>query len=259
MKFQGKTALVTGSATSIGFAIARTFLDQGANVVVNSNDQQLLDAALSRLASHGDRVAGQRADVRVRAEVQALVAKSVDQFGRVDILVNCAGVSTNGLVVDLPEEEWDFVLDTNLKGPYLVSQAAAKVMLEAGRGGRIVNITSAAGRSARAGAAHYAASKAGLILLTQTLALELGRAGITVNAVAPGLILSDDKVRKANPDYVAAFSKSIPVGYTGEPTDIANAVVFLASDEARYVTGEVLAVDGGVLAGRYFLPENTKA
>lgn len=253
MEFADKAVLVTGSTTSIGFAIASAFLEAGARVMINGSDQGRLNAALRRLAGFGGRVGGHRADVRQAGEAAELVATVVGRFGGLDILVNCAGVSSSALVVDLTEAEWDWVLDTNLKGAFLVSQAAARVMLARDGGGRIVSIASTAGRSARPGAAHYCASKAGLILLTQTMALELGQHGITVNAVAPGLILADDKIRPPRPEYVAAFVKSVPLGYTGEPADIVRAVLFLASGQARYITGEVLTVDGGTLAGRLFL------
>jgi 3-oxoacyl-[acyl-carrier protein] reductase len=151
------------------------------------------------------------------------------------------------------------VVDTNLKGTFLVCRAAIPLMKRAGKGGRIVNISSTAGRSARVGAAAYCASKAGVLLLTQTLALELGRDGITVNAVCPGFIYAEDKTRQTSSEYRDAFVAGVPLGRVGEPNDIAQAVLFLASERAKYVTGDVITVDGGTLAGRYFLPNSRQS
>jgi 3-oxoacyl-[acyl-carrier protein] reductase len=196
------------------------------------------------------------ADVRNSKEVEFLVSSVVRCFGSIDILVNAAGISHSCRVVDLPEEEWNAVIDINLKGTFLVSKACAKVMLSQGRGGRIINIGSGAGLSARIGTAPYSASKAGLIMLTKTLAMELGPNKITANVVSPGLFPAKDKIRPLRPEYVESYLKSIPLGYFGKPKDVAEAVLFLASSKAHYITGEVLTIDGGTLAGRFLLPEN---
>lgn len=256
MEFDGKTVLVTGSATALGFATAVAFLESGARVMVNGSTQDRLDRALERLAKYGDHVGGYRADVRDSAEVSGLLGAVIERFGRLDILVNNAGTNSSMPVEEMPEEEWDRVVDTNLKGTFLVCKAAIPVMKRPGRGGRIVNISSTAGRSARIGAAAYCASKAGVLLLTRTLALELGREQITVNAVCPGFIYAEDKVRAPSPEYMSAFVSGVPLGRVGEPRDIAGAVLFLAGEQAKYISGEVITVDGGTLAGRYFLPSS---
>ncbi len=256
MDFAGKTVLVTGSATALGFATATAFLESGASVMVNNVTQGPLDMAMERLAGHGDRVAGYRADVRDSTQVTGLIRNVVERFARLDILVNNAGTNSSIPVEEMPEEEWDRIVDTNLKGTFLVCKAAIPVMKKPGRGGRIVNISSTAGRSARIGAGAYCASKAGVLLLTQTLALELGRDAITVNAICPGFIYAEDKVRAPSPEYRDAFVSGVPLGRVGEPRDIADAILFLASERAKYITGDVITVDGGILAGRYFLPSS---
>jgi len=256
MEFDGKTVLVTGSATALGFATATAFLDNGARVMVNNDTQAPLDGALQRLASYGDRVAGCRADIRKSSDVDRLVASTLDRFGSLDVVVNNAGTNTSTLVEDLTEAEWDRVVDTNLKGTFLVCRAAIPLLKRAVNGGRIVNLSSTAGRSARIGAAPYCASKAGVLLLTKTLALELGRDGITVNAVCPGFIYAEDKTRQPSKEYREAFIAGVPLGRVGEPRDIAEVVLFLASERAKYITGDVITVDGGTLAGRYFLPNS---
>lgn len=255
-EFAGKTVLVTGSSTALGFATATAFLDHGASVMVNNHTQGPLDGALQRLARYRDRVAGCRADIRDSNEVARLVATTAQRFGGLDIVVNNAGTNSSTPVEDMAEEEWDRVVDTNLKGTFLVSRAAIPLLKRAAGGGRIVNISSTAGRSARIGAAPYCASKAGVLLLTQTLALELGRDGITVNAVCPGFIYAEDKTRQTSAEYREAFVAGVPLGRVGEPRDIADAVLFLASERAKYITGDVMTIDGGTLAGRYFLPNS---
>ena len=259
MEFEEQTVLITGSSTSIGFATAEAFLKAGARVMINGSTATRLKVAVDRLAGFGQSVAGQLADVKKSKDVTALVAATVERFGGLDIVVNGAGISHSCRVVDLSEEEWDLVLDINLKGAFLVSQAGVRAMLAQGRGGRIINITSGAGRSARVGTAPYSASKAGLMMLTKTMAMELGPDGITVNAVSPGLFPAKDKLRPLRPEYLEAYLNSIPLGYYGEPVDVANAVLFLASSRARYITGEVLTIDGGCLSGRFLLPENKKS
>jgi len=256
MEFSGKTVLVTGSATALGFAAASAFLASGARMMLNNDSQAPLDGALQRLARYGDRVAGCRADIRDSSDVARLVTTTAERFGGLDIVVNNAGTNSSTLVEDLAEAEWDRVVDTNLKGTFLVCRAAIPVMKRTGRGGRIVNISSTAGRSARIGAAAYCASKAGVLLLTRTLALELGRDGITVNAVCPGFIYAEDKTRQPSTEYREAFVAGVPLGRVGEPRDIAEAVLFLASERAKYITGDIITVDGGTLAGRYFLPNS---
>ena len=222
--------------------------------MVNGSDQGHLEGALALLSGFGDRVSGFRADVRSSRQVNQLVEATLDRFGSIGVLVNCAGVISSSPVLELPEEEWDRIMDTNLKGAFLLSKVAARAMVEAGQGGRIVNVASIAGISPRAGVAHYAASKAGLIALTRTMALELGPRGITVNAVAPGLILASDKSVVPSQRFLESFAKGVPLGRIGDTRDVTGAILFLASDSAGYITGEVITIDGGATAGRFFLP-----
>ena len=195
-------------------------------------------------------------DVRSAEAVDAAMAHIADVHDGVDVAVNNAAIYPNTAVVDMGEDEWDAVLDTNLKGAFLFLRAAARAMLAQRRGGKLCAITSGAYRSARRGAAHYCASKAGLVLLAQTLALELAEHQINVNVVSPGFI--EVGLRPGvSVDYREQIKHDIPLGHFGEPTDIAAAVAFLCSDDAKFVTGSVLTVDGGSGAGRFHLPYST--
>ena len=254
MAFENRTVLVTGASIGIGRSIAAAFVMQGARVMACGRSEARLretEALLSPAA--GGRLASFVADVRCKAEVESLVMETTRRFGPIDILVNNAGVYPNTKVVDMPEEEWDTVVDTNLQGPFLVSQAVARQMIARGQGGKIVNITSTAARSARPGASHYAASKAALAMFTQVLALELAEHHINVNAVAPGFIDVGPHA-PITAQYREAILKTVPRGRAGRPEDVAQAVLFLASEDADYITGDTILVDGGMLAGRYTLP-----
>jgi 3-oxoacyl-[acyl-carrier protein] reductase len=187
--------------------------------------------------------------------VQSAVEQTVERFGRLDAAVSNAGVYPNTAVVDMDEQEWDFVLDTNLKGSFLVCRAAARQMLRQGQGGKLCLISSGAGESARLGASHYSASKAGIVMLAKTLALELAEAHINVNVVSPGLIAVGSRPAVSE-RYKEALIRSIPWGRPGTPDEIANAVFFVCSPDAEYLTGSVLRVDGGASAGRYLLPRS---
>ena len=190
-------------------------------------------------------------DVSDKSQVERLFNGVVTTYGHVDILVNNAGKGHNSNVIDLTEEEWDTVLAVNLKGAFLCSQAAAKNMIEQGNGGRIINITSTAGENARVSSAAYSASKAGLIQLTRTLAMELGPDSITVNAVGPGLTLHESPIwTPPSEAYQKAFIEQTPMGRTGTPQDVAQAVTFLASEQAAYITGQTIFVDGGYSSGK---------
>jgi 3-oxoacyl-[acyl-carrier protein] reductase len=245
----GKTALVTGGSRGLGRAIALALAGQGADVAVNYRGNAAaageVSAEISRigrraLAIQGDTSAGREA-------CEAIVKAALDGLGSVDILVNNAGITRDNLLMRMDGGEWDAVISTNLSGPFWMTRAIARPMLKA-RSGRIINMSSAAGRMGNPGQANYAAAKAGLIGLTKTTARELASRGITCNAIAPGLIETD--LTADMPEAATEALKALtPLGYVGSVEDVAAAAVYFASDEARYVTGQVLGVDGGIVMG----------
>lgn len=241
MDFSNKTAVITGSARGIGRVIAEALAAKHANIVISDLDQAAIDSVVTSL---GNGAFGIKADVTNGADVDNLFEKVVEKFGRVDILVNNAGITRDALMIRMDEKDWDMVLDINLKGAFLVTKAAARIMMKQ-RYGRIVNISSVIGLSGNAGQANYAASKAGLIGLTKSAAKELCTRGITVNAVAPGFIETEMTAKMPEAARQAILSRVL-INRPGTPADVASAVLFLASDEASYVTGQVLAIDGGL-------------
>lgn len=263
LDFGGRVALVTGAAHGIGEGVARAFAATGARVAVADIDGAGARALADELRAATRHAWGGQVDVAVPAQVDEFVESVIGAFGHVDILVNNAGVKTNAPgstseVVDMPLALWQRTLDVNLTGPLLVTQAVVRRMVERGHGGKVINITSGAGRSARRGAAHYCSSKAALGMLTRVMAIELAPHRINVNAVAPGLVLLEDP--SASPErraYLHAILQGIPWGRFGTPDDIAGAVLFLASPGADYITGEELHVSGGSLAGRTHLPRSS--
>jgi 3-oxoacyl-[acyl-carrier protein] reductase len=246
MGFDGRVAIVTGGARGIGKAISKTLASRGADIVIADLQQDLAEETAKELANEfGKKVLPVPVDVSNSSSVNDMVQKSLDEFGQVDILVNNAGLTRDNLIMRMSEEDWDIVLDVNLKGAFNCSKAVFRPMMRR-RYGRIVNISSVVGQSGNAGQANYSASKAGLIGLTKSLAREFSSRTITVNAVAPGFIPTALTV-DLDPSWKEATLNSIPLGRMGTPEEIAYAVTFLASDEAAYITGQVLAVDGGMV------------
>ncbi len=244
----GKKALVTGGRQGIGRATALALAGAGADVAVADivTDDGRLDAVVREITTLGRHGLAVRADVSKASDVQAMMDQAVDAFGGIDILVNCAGVWKMGLpLLDCPEEEWDHIVDTNLKGTYLCCRAAGRIMAARGRGS-IVNLSSQVGINPSAGIGPYGVSKAGIIMLTRELALELAPQGVRVNALAPGVVKTDfNRFIWDKPEDESRAAAAVPLGRLAEPDDIARAALFLSSDEAPYVTGAVLPVDGG--------------
>jgi 3-oxoacyl-[acyl-carrier protein] reductase len=246
MRFENQVAVVTGAGRGIGHAIAVRLAKEGARVAsvsrTEANAQKTADEINAARAGAAKAYA---VDVADQGAVQKAAEQIFADFGRVDILVNNAGVTRDGLSMRMSMDDWDTVLNTNLKGAFVFIQAVMRPMIKQ-RSGRIINISSIAGLIGNAGQANYAASKAGLIGLTKTLARELASRGITVNAVAPGLI-ETDMTTVLSEEIRQNILKNVPLGKLGEPDDIAGAVAYLASAEAKYITGQVLAVDGGMV------------
>jgi len=239
-----KVAVITGASRGIGRSIALALAAQGTTIVAVDMDQASTEAVVAELQAAGGKALAVVGNVTVSADVERMIDAAIEAFGRVDILVNNAGITRDGLLMRMKEDDWDAVLNVNLKGAFLCTRAAFKVMSKQ-RYGRIINIASVVGQMGNAGQANYCASKAGLIGLTKSNAREMAKRSITVNAVAPGFIATamtdalSDKVR-------AELTAQIPLERLGSADDIANAVVFLASEAAGYITGHVLSVNGGM-------------
>ena len=245
MSLEGKTAIVTGGARGIGRAICIALAKAGANVVTcYARSAEACEETIRMVEECGVKGMCVKADVSNLEEITAMVDTVKKKFGTIDILVNNAGITKDNLIMGISEEDFDAVIDTNLKGAFLFTKALSRTMLKQ-KGGRIINISSIVGVRGNAGQTNYAASKAGLIGLTKSVAKELGAKGITCNAVAPGFIETD--MTAALPDTVKeATLASIPMKRLGKAEDVANLVTFLASDEAAYITGQVICVDGGM-------------
>jgi len=243
---EGKIALVTGASRGIGRAVALRLADAGANVVVNYIARAASAADVARgVRERGVEATVVQADVAQPTDVERLVQAALEAFKRIDILVNNAGITRDALLMRMSEDDWDSVIDTNLKSTFLMTRAALRPMLRQ-RGGRIVNITSISGVMGNAGQANYSASKAGMIGLTRSTAREVASRNITCNAVAAGVI--DTEIWQGVPEAaIAALVQMVPAGRKGTPQDVAEAVAFLAGDGAGYITGQVLNVDGGLV------------
>jgi 3-oxoacyl-[acyl-carrier protein] reductase len=243
VRIDGKIALVTGASRGIGRAIAETLAAAGAHVVLGARDAAKLAEVVAGIAAQGGKAEAVPLDVADRASVDAALAGILARHGRIDHLVNNAGITRDNLLLRMKQDEWDAVLATNLTGTYHCTQAVLKPMLKQ-RSGRIVNVTSVVGLTGNAGQANYAASKAGVIGFTKAVAREVASRSITVNAVAPGFIETD--MTAAIPEKAReALGSAIPMGRVGSAADVAAAVLFLVSDGASYVTGQILSVDGG--------------
>jgi len=245
MNLSDRVAIVTGSGQGIGREIALTLAEHGARVVVSDINETTAGNVASEIVSKNRRSLAVACDITAQEDVNGLVKQTISDFGQVDILVNNAGITRDTLLMRMSGVEWDQVLTTNLKGAFLCTQAVVRHMLKQ-RWGRIINIASVVGLIGNAGQANYAAAKAGLIGLTKSTAREVASRGVTANAVAPGFI-DTEMTKNLSDNAKQEFLRQIPLGYPGLPRDVANAVLFLASEEARYITGHVLNVDGGMV------------
>ncbi|RJQ29953.1 MAG: glucose 1-dehydrogenase [Peptococcaceae bacterium] len=244
MRVKDRVAIITGSGSGIGRATAHRLAEEGAKVVITDIVEERAASAAAEITSKGGTAIAVKADVSKSSEVENLINKTIEAFGRIDILVNNAGFTVDALIKNMTEEMWDAVVDTCLKGAFLCSKFASNYMIEQNYG-KIVNISSRA-YLGNPGQANYSSAKAGIVGLTRSLALELGRYNINVNAVAPGMVNTEGL--KSHPKYDFLIERSIkntPLKRVGEPVDIANVILFLVSDESSYITGDVLHVTGG--------------
>ncbi len=246
MKLQAQVAVITGGAgAGIGQATARRFAEEGAHIVISDTHPRRTDETAQAIASeYGVKTLGVLCDVTFRDQVEALVQKTIETFGRLDILVNNAGRNVLSTVAEMTDEQWDTVIDVCLKGTFYCSRAVLKPMMEQKRG-NIVSLSSVAGLHGSPEQAHYCAAKAGIIGFTRTLALEVASYNIRVNAIAPGLIYNDFLRRIYPQEFFDTAASRTPLGRMGQPRDIANAICYLVSDEASYVTGQTHSVNGG--------------
>jgi NAD(P)-dependent dehydrogenase (short-subunit alcohol dehydrogenase family) len=248
MRLQDKVAIITGGANGMGRATALRFAREGAQVVVADVEIENAEKVVEEIRAGDGRAFAVQVDVRARDSVEAMVARTVQELGRVDILCSIAGIVLNDPFLELPEEHWERVLAVNLKGVYLCGQVAARQMVKQGGGGKIVNMASTNGLVGEADLAHYNASKFGVVGLTMTMAIELAPHKINVNAVCPGMINTRMTAPYMSiPGFYEDYMRKIPMKRYGEPEEVAGAYVFLASDDANFITGTTLVVDGGQL------------
>lgn len=243
-RLENKTALITGGARGIGFAVAESFAAHGATVIILDLFPTAVDDAVALLTANGYKAAGFAGDVTKSEEMETVFKAVVDQYSTLDILINNAGITKDNLILRMKEEEWDAVMAVNLKGAFVCTQKAFKIMMKQ-RYGSIINMASVIGLMGNAGQANYAATKGGLIAFTKSCAKEFASRNVRVNAVAPGFIQTE-MTHKLPPEVVAEYAKAIPLGKMGTPEDVAKLCMFFASEESAYITGQTLAVDGGL-------------
>lgn len=249
-QLEGRVALVTGGESGIGAACAVAFAREGANVALTDySDVHSADQVCGAIRDAGGRALAIQCDVGDEAQVAALFGQVEGQFGAPDILVNSAGLNMSGVdVIDMELAQWDRLIRTDLTGSFLTSRAFARGLKDKGRPGRIINISSVHGKAVRAGGADYCSAKGGLENLTRTMAIEVAKHNITVNAIAPGMILTPmNKRAQDDPNYRESLEQNIPEGRAGKPDEVAAMAVYLASDQASYVTGTILTIDGGLM------------
>jgi NAD(P)-dependent dehydrogenase (short-subunit alcohol dehydrogenase family) len=248
VRLKGKVALITGGSTGIGKAIALRFAREGAKVAVTGRERTALEDTTREIVEQGGEVIYIQGDVSLSQDVRSMVDRTLERWGAIDILVNNAGICNPAPFLDLKEEEWDRHMAINLKGTFLAGQFVAREMVHRGIKGSIINMSSVNGLAAESDQAHYNATKGGINLLTMSMALELAPYGIRVNALCPGFI--ETRLTRPlinDPERIGPYLKTIPMGRVGQPEDIADVALFMASDESRYMTGHCLVVDGGQL------------
>jgi 3-oxoacyl-[acyl-carrier protein] reductase len=250
-EFEGKVAICTGAAGGINRVILTRLAEEGAKCVLVDINDDWGESSAAALRDRGFDVTYIKTDVRHSEQVDAMVAQAVEKYGRLDILVHGAGVGVHHEIVDMSDSEWDLQIDVQLRGAFLLSRAVGRQLIKQGEGGRIILIGSTSGNNARPMSGPHAASKAGEIQLSRVMALEMGKHKITCNVVAPGLTnISGISLSSQNPEYQKAFVTQVPLGRLAVPDEIADAVLFIASDRARFISGQLLCVDGGYSAGK---------
>ena len=244
---KNKIVLITGAGQGMGLACAQKFLESGANVIINDIDSQRLDQVKKKLKDFDGCYKTIAKDISSKLEVESMVQDAIDIYGQLNILINCAGVLKTTQVIDIPENEWDFIMSVNLKGTFLCSQAVLPHMREA-RWGRIINFSSTAGKNiSTIGGAHYTASKAGILGFTRHLAKEEASYGITVNSICPGLINTEMVAKTISKKKIDEYKKSFPIQRLGEPEEVADLVMYLSSNKSSYITGASFDINGGDL------------